>query len=347
MKFIMGIVSMALGFSFYSASVAARVGGVDGGGGVGVRCPGSNQNPASFELLDLQEARLRGTQILHDPHSEDEAIDLIATLFTDLSWNPDTIPKPESKALTVKFLAPFFNGGKWTDPSDAKEYQVRFVSSLPLSNDIGNYRTYPGCQLEQVAYFDDSTSTLSIASNWSELDWLDRAALVSHELAYWGARKDGMEYFGQNIVMTSEKARRFVGDLFSTNGLTPHADSIPQSRFIVCASEDNGDTYGYGFNDANGNLVMIFNVIHDHSSFYQMKASFAGININTLLNRSNGKGAAPTTLQFTDEYDAPEFILKITKTRGSYAAFDLMQQQSGQEVPIAPRQRLRCNNFQN
>src|SRR5665213_1823356 len=231
-----------------SQSDAASAGTRDGGGGIGVRCPQGTGAPKDFELLDLHQARLDGVKVSYDPQMESDAVDLSTTLFANHIWYPATITVTELKQKLAGWFVPIFNGQDWTDPDDGTVYHFQYVQSLPLSNDIGNYHIAPGCHLEQIAYFDDVANTLSIASNWDELDWLDRSALASHELVYFLDRREGMEYFGTNTIMTSEKSREFIGGLFSEVGIKSYSDSIPASGFAQCA-----DT---GSNAADATAIM-------------------------------------------------------------------------------------------
>lgn len=337
-------VSMVFGITFANYAFAT-VGGVDGGGGIGVRCAHGSGAAKQFELLDLHEARLRGVQVSHSPRSEDEATALASRLFVNLFWNPDTIPIQEYDSLMFEILKPFLAGKDWQGPLGADSgYSIQLVQSLPLSDDAGNYNTMPGCQLEQIAYFDDTTKTLAIANNWHDLDWLDRAALISHEMAYLMNRRSGMEYFGQNIKMTSERARFFVGDLYSPLGVIAHADSIPSPGFAKCSDRESSDgnmTYAYVYDDGAGNTLAVFNVIHGHDSPYQMKASFAGLTPNALTDESQAVNAS-ATLTFSGEPNAPTFILRMTKSPGSEINFDVLQEQSGVLTPVAPTQFMNC-----
>jgi hypothetical protein len=242
-------------------------------------------------------------------------------------------------------ITPMFEGGSYNEPDGTLLYQIKYVQSLPLSSDVGNYRIMPGCQLEQIAYFDDSTATLSIANNWNELDWVDRSALIAHEISYYLDRRYAMEYFAQNMGMTSERARAFVGKLLSSTAIKPHADSIPTSGFAKCSdSENNGadSTYGYFFDDGSGNVVGVFTVIHGHDSVYQLKTAFPGVAVGALTDLNNGVASSEAPLEFSGEVNPPAFSLRISKTAGSAVAFDLLETKMGVQVPLAPTQTLNC-----
>lgn len=316
-----------------SAQASATVGTRDGGGGIGVRCG------ERLELLDLHEARLNGLKNPYSPQSEKETIDDVTTLFGNLMWVSFNGSHEEYKSALTTLITPMFDGGSVDDL-----YKVKYVDSLPLTDDVGKYKIRPGCHLEQIAYFDDTISTLFIAKNWRELDWIDRGALVMHELVYYADRRNAMEYFEDNIKMTSVRARAFVGHLFSTATITPHSDSIPNSGYAVCSdtkNDDNDLTFGYFYDDGKGNLSSVMVSIHGRDSVYQMKATYPGVSLSSLMdvNKSIGQEAP---LVFSDENDAPEFKLRISRMAGKPVSFDILESKWGEPVPIASSQDFEC-----
>ncbi len=325
-------------------SCAAYAGGVDGGGGIGVRCNGN------LELLDLHEARMRGLQFDLAPVSEEDAIKLTAELIAKHYWNRDTIPLDEHiQGLADMLIGPIFKGEPWTDPSNSQTNQVHFGPPLTLSDDIGIYHTMPGCDLVQVAYFSDSENTLKISqSEWDRMSWLERAALVAHELIYFMDRRESLENFGlPDGRMTSERARRFVGDLFSETSLTPKIDSVPEMGYLKCSavaeSEDNAFSYFYAFNSPTG-LSAVFNVMYGRSSAYQTKASFQGINISDLANDNLESIESDALLVFSDEANTPTIELRIYRSSGAALHFQAYVYQSGRPVPMGEPQKVNCSS---
>ncbi|MCJ8277054.1 MAG: hypothetical protein HRT44_04465 [Bdellovibrionales bacterium] len=183
-------------------------GGVDGGGGIAVSCPDTDE----LELLDIHEARLSGLYFSNDPQSKNESMDRVARLFAQHFWNPDTIDMADYIALLRQNAVELIYDGGVVDDG----MEVVFGPKLSLSPDVGTYKIKEGCSLEQVAYFDDKAQILKIyKDNWQRLSWLDKAALVTHEIIYLMERTDSLESFanGQKKV-TSENTRTFVGRLF-------------------------------------------------------------------------------------------------------------------------------------
>jgi hypothetical protein len=322
-----------------SVAFAVGIGGVDGGGGVGVRCPAGSGAPKNFELLDLQEARINGLVVTQNPQSLDTAANLVADLLGVHNWVPDDAPLGDLETSYLGIIQPILSEQSY------QGLNIQIVGNLPLSTDIGTYQILPGCQLEQVAYFDDTTSTLSIAANWDDLDWLDRAALVTHELTYLAERQKALEYYAVGGNMTSVRARAFVGQLFSTSSVDPLAASIPSSGYANCASGNNdpNPTGFFAWDDGAGNVTATFETIIGYDSLYQMKASFVGVSLSQLLQNGSAGGVnVSAPLQFMNEPDAPSFIVQITMSQQNRLQFQLFEVQSTGPAPVSPTQMFSC-----
>jgi hypothetical protein len=262
-------------------------GTINGGGGIGIRCHGK------LEMLDLFEARQNKLTPLTSPANEQEAADMLARRFAKHFWNPDTIPlekmTPELKAdvvLPIMQGRPFYNAGT------KKNENVKFVDHLSLSEDLGHFTLPAGCQLEQVAYFQDMTTELSIVQKkWDELDWLSRSVLVAHEMMYLLDRREGIENLRQGDGKhTAEATRHFVGMLLSEQGVPARIDGLPgNDKIAACGTQGVGDdkfTYGYAFDRAPGKVTFEFNVIHGQESFYQMRVDFGSGSLAALKDKT-------------------------------------------------------------
>lgn len=337
---------LAAAFSYSLSASASVIGGSDGGGGVGVRCLDSTGKTTSFELLDLYEARQRHLTISHSPNNAKEATDLVTDLIFPHFWNPDTIPVSEIKKNTYE---PFLNIFKGT-PSKAPnsiQTNVEFGADLPLSSDIGHYNIPAQCRLEQIAYFSDIQNTLHISqSHWNELNWLNRSALLAHELVYMLERQDGLENFGKGGgKMTSELSRFFVGSLFSTNPIPPKSTTIPLNRYFVCGDSPrnhNHVTYFYAF-DENKSLSAVFNVIQGWGSVYQLKAHFSGADVEELTDTEQGEFNETVPLTFAGQANASSFEIQIKKVKGENPHFQAFQILNSRRVPVFQEQTLACN----
>lgn len=337
---------LAAMFSYSVAAKAVSIGGSDGGGGVGVRCMDSAGQTASFELLDLYEARQRNLTISHSPNNANEATELVVDLILPHFWNPDTIPVSETKKNTFEALLSIFKGTPYVG-TNGTLINVQFGADLPLSSDIGHYNIPAQCRLEQIAYFSDAHNVLHISqSHWNELNWLNRSALVAHEMIYMLERRDGLENFGKGGgKITSELSRAFVGSLFSTNSVTPKSTTIPLNNYFVCRDDPhNRDhlTYFYAFNEHTG-LSAVFNVVHGWGSVYQLKAHFSGADLEELTNTEQGEIHETTPLILTGHPNSPSFEVQIIKVKGAPAHFQAFQVLASGRVPVYQDQTLICD----
>jgi len=157
-------------------------------------------------------------------------------------------------------------------------------------------------------------------------------------------RQKALEYYAIGGVMTSVRARAFVGQLFSTTGVVPLADSIPASGYAECfsLSNDPNPTSFFVWDDGAGNVSAVYRGIIGYRSLYQIKASYPGVSLKNFLNTDTTGGvdlSAP--LQFLGEPDAPSFLGQIATVQGRLM-FQLFQEQSGGPAPVSPAQMFSC-----
>jgi len=285
-------------------SGTALSGTINGGGGVGLRCGGK------LEVLDLYEARAKGLTfsaadfILEAPTNQKIA-DFVGERVAKHYWNPESVPVEQTKQIFAKdILLPILEGREFMNFATGKPEQVRFVETLPLSNDWGQYQIPKACSFEQIAYFSDVSTELSIVtSKWNELDSLSKAVLVAHELIYLVERRDGIEKLltgpgsisGATSGPTSESTRSFVGRLLSDRGVLSKSEGLPLvSQLLRCSSDDSfaNDkedplaTYFYAFkNKKSGETNLVFKQILGAADIYQLRAEL-GKNKSLSLVRS-------------------------------------------------------------
>jgi hypothetical protein len=334
-------------------SAFAGGGGVgDGGGGVGVRC--SDPSGAStIELLDIHEGRILGLAYEYSPQTNEEVANLAAKLFVShfsepvthvqqmvqlFQWNmflPAMRAEP-FQILGIDFLNIWRNEGSAT---------VSRVQSLNLSSDIGRVHIRPGCQLEQVAFFDDRTNILFLAENWNELDGLSKAAILLHEVIYLKNRHVGLEYAGTitPVYMTSERSRQLVGALLSTRGLLPRMAGVPEFDWIRCFSSFGGEhvTSIFFYPSGPKSLVAVVDQVSGYSSAFSARAEFQISYDEFWGTESAFDIKAP--LQFYGEINAPAFNFEIHKTRGKAPATSLLRVGG---TPIEYSKLLICNRSQ-
>ena len=304
-------------------------GTINGGGGVGIRCDGK------LEMLDVYEARQAGRQPLPPPKSEAQAVELVATKFAEHFWNIETIPKNEYiKLASDKIIQPIFEGRPFMNFETEKEEAVKFVGSLPLSNDFGRYQIPSKCRLEQIAYFSDSKLGLSIVkAKFDELDWLSKSVLVGHELAYWMDRREGLGKLRiPKVRYTSEDSRRFIGFLFTVESLPPKTAQMPPADQVYRCHHSNNvpkgtETYAYAFErPGSKTMSLVFNQIQGASSFYQVRADFPKLTLEKFLNTEGDdlQDTAHLVLNSAENNSTglsrTGFSLTITKKKGEAAS---------------------------
>lgn len=334
--------NLALGLTIVLfSSLAFAGGGMEGGGGVGVRCG------TKLELLDLHEARLSNLKLVEMPEDDEETINLVskkmASHFQWFTWeNPETWWELYQGGL----VHPMYIGGEFlysfTDLITGEERivmaPVEYVSSLPLSPDIGSYKIQPGCQLEQIAYMTEGNNPKLeiVKSRWLQLDRLSRAALVAHETLYHFDRQSSLRSLLRlPDDRTSEWAREFVGRMFSTQPPPPIMTGVPDDTpLIYCMAEVNEDEPYTTFvvRETTSGFRAVFEELNGADDLYQIFADFSGLSFSKFSELSaegnltstvslNGN-AAPThlKLELKKEINKEEFELKLFKNIGGKTA---------------------------
>ncbi|MGE3758673.1 MAG: hypothetical protein AB7H97_13000 [Pseudobdellovibrionaceae bacterium] len=324
---------------------SADVGNSDGGGGVGVQCV-TSPGQTSLEVLDLHEAKLNNIPITHQPQNEEESIALSTSLLARHYWNRYTIPVPEYEArLREYFFEPFYHGGTLFKGTEY-ETKIKYVSDHPLMDDLGEYTIAPGCELTQIVYWSDEKKEISIVkSKWDRLDGLNKAALVNHEIFYFFARHQGFDQ--KNVVlasmnqealhpMTSQESRRAIGLLFSVDGLTPKGAGVPP-EFVSCVSddldEDELNVSAFTFSEGPDDVTMVFTVLQNKISIYQMKAKFQ-IEMKELM-QVEGNFHTYGTLELPGSSAEPDrYEITLRKDKGTRAQLSLRDRDTEQEIGV-------------
>jgi hypothetical protein len=325
-------------------SAVQTSGTINGGGGAGLLC--GNQ----LEILDLYEARRAGlTPVSPPPQSEEEAVALVAEKIARHFWNVETKSESEQAAAIANDLVrPIFEARPFLNPETKKTEKVQFVDALPLSNDFGNYVIPSGCSLKQIAYFSDSKTTLSIVRTaWIQLDWLSRSLLVAHELLYLIDRRDGLEGLKPKATRsTSQLARKFVGQLFSSASPPPLSADVPQKGALYRCSFSDSDpqaTYLYAFDTPHDDgLRLTLNAIRGKYGFYQMRADFKGTSAKVLTDIVDGEISQTVPLEFVGSGESSEFAIQLSKKKGSSAKIGLIFLGKNQSQEIGNFQEIRC-----
>jgi len=205
---------------FTLSTINAFAGVSTSGGGYAVVCRDKSKSILSTELLDIVEGRLKyklnmaeaSGSAIKDYTQSVENIYFLQTgkPFVDCGLE---ICNPS------KNFSNFLNIVDWVDSKD----QLTFV------HDIGNASEViasleKGCDIEQVAIFNDISGRVQIAKqSWEKMDSLSQAALIQHELVYRESRK-----FYLLPESTSEHTRLTTALMFSV-GLPVTTSDIPEN----------------------------------------------------------------------------------------------------------------------
>lgn len=202
-----------------SQSLWATSGPSTGGGGFVVSCPATPVSAATVELLDVYQGReeLRFTMATATGSLSEDYFQAADRTYT-IQGHPDYAD--ENRASIMDNLRRFMQSTRFVDsPAD-----------LPKADDLGTVPWIPSqCTVSQVAYFSDAAATIYVLrSIWKQLDSVNQAALVHHEL--WGK---AMRDLGER---TSVAARFGVAHVYAVGGLVSLNDGIAASSLAYSAS---------------------------------------------------------------------------------------------------------------
>lgn len=340
---VSGLIGLLWLLSFCAqASGSTIVGGVDGGGGVGVRCT-QPDGKVTLELLDLHEARLIGQGTRHSPTSMEAATELASRIMSTHFWNRWTIPVEESIVLTKEnYARPFFLGQPMMSNGD-KMADIVYVESLPLSPDIGENQIGKGCALEQIAYWNEPSNQIEmVLSRWNELSLVDQAALFSHEFLYFYYRHRAIEEFGRSDQQVSSvRVRKMIGKLFSEAGLTPHSAGVP-ADYVDCRGEN---TYIFAFSDEPETFSFVFTLLHGFGSLNQMKVKLRG-QLQDLMT-FDGHIYDRQPLELVGQDDAPEIRVMVRKDSDFRPTIQAVKITNGYQQPLSEPVALYCRPTKN
>ncbi|RYZ71329.1 MAG: hypothetical protein EOP05_12175 [Proteobacteria bacterium] len=325
-------------------------GTINGGGGVGVRCGNS------LEMLDLYEARKSGLTFSSAQASKEAAALMVSDRMSKHFWNVDTVePEEHAQKLRELLILPIFEGRAFYNAVTKKSEDVNFVESLPLSNDYGNYELPKGCALEQIAFYSDSNTKLSIVrSAWNELDWMSKSVLAVHELIYMIHRRSGLDnLIPESLPKNSESVRKFTGKLLSLESLPTRSSGFSKSQpLYTCdgAMKNNpkeNSTIAYAFDsEATGALTLVFNSIHDMDSFYQLRASFKSAKLSDLTDSTRPLTLERAELETTGSGEPTNFSVTLEKSVNGKPLFQLFHVANGKRIQIKDVQSLDCGKFE-
>jgi hypothetical protein len=215
---------------FFSLTVFAGVGGVDGGGGKSIVCRDSAGQITSAEVLDLYEARMMFGRTLRTP---------VGTMQGQLQDALKVIPEPNRHMIETLISS-----------VQSKMKMVPVGTKLNLIDDAMEVMLPVGnCSAEQAAnYFNENLIMVS-EDIWNHLDEMNRAALLMHEALYRYNRFDG--------ASDSRRTRYAVGAIFSEGTQwVPIQDQVPEGA-AECSTPDHEIVF-WLYQDNNKDWVLQF-----------------------------------------------------------------------------------------
>jgi hypothetical protein len=299
-------------------SLTAHAGTSSGGGGVGVRCVLPN-GKSTLETLDIHEAKLKGLNFVSLPNNEEEAIELGSRLMANHYFaGYFTYVGEYQKFLKERIFEKIFKGDSIQESDTGGLIYQKEVSHLDLSNDYGKYSIAPNCHLEQIAYFDDSASTLFLnKSVFSEMDYLNQVAMFTHEIIYFLDRNypslhDDLD---PNTPRTSEITRYFTGKLFSTIPPLSKLRVLEGTPHIMCenGTQDPQEFTEFRvFPNSDGSYSLLLNDTHGYGSPFRISSQ---INFNPeLLMGIDSEFKTSGDLFVSDLITVDKFTFQIEKT---------------------------------
>jgi hypothetical protein len=193
---------------------------------------------------------------------------------------------------------------------------------LPHLPDLGSVPALPqGCAIEQLAIFhDDEPNSVEIDSEiWNALDSLNRAALVTHELAYAWQR--------QLQERTSETTRSFVAHVYAAPGqVVPVREGVPEAR-LRCWSED------FAYRESETNEDGSVSSSNTHLSGFEAYPIQTADGPGTRL-QFNAIAGRPSVARATIDLRGVGLKLKNTLDRSSFGQMIAIVEEPGKDLRI-------------
>lgn len=218
-------------------SANAGEGGFVGGGGKGVVCDGKVQ------VLEIYEAELRGQKLLPAKPDLDGNLEAIGLGLTEMMR---TNRYKFGPGQMVEYIHSQFAG---------RTVYIEPEKSLPVTNDATLPPMKAGCRVVQIALWSKDNWIYFDKNLWNQLDPLNQAVIMAHEIVYAIARNKGVTNSDESrelirIVLTDPNppgqvtpvlARPKFGACFGDGGT-----SSETTHFYVIDEEKDGES-GLGF----------------------------------------------------------------------------------------------------
>lgn len=199
--------------------------GVDNsGGGKAVVCRDSQNNIKHIELLDLFEGEsIYGLTAKTFGETQDEnllgAKDILMKAFAKMNSGVSIEYSIDQVLRDFRLL-----------PPDVKLAPVDDAAPIVIP---------VGCELEQLAYYQNNQNLLVDQNLWNALDGRSKAALIMHEVIFLQMRFEGDK--------DSRNARRIVAHLFSEYQWIPVMDGVMIDDVLCYAKRDSDEFPAFHF----------------------------------------------------------------------------------------------------
>ena len=202
-------------------SINVHAGTSSGGGGKGVLC---HIPKTSLQVLDLFEA----TNVYHlqeSPRKGDLRSEVLFGLESLGAVCDDPAHPTQASLWLASVIQDFF-------------HEVTYIPAgthLPLTNDATLPPIPTGCDIVQIAIYNDKTGIKLDPEYWGLLDARNQMVILLHEELYFYRRGYG--------ATNSDETRRFVGWLLSTTPPQPRFSDKPASGYYHCFGGGNTQAF--------------------------------------------------------------------------------------------------------
>lgn len=246
-------------------------GTINGGGGKGVLC--LNHGQQTYEVLDIYEGREHHKRnYTKEIRSEKEMVDTILELLARHFKNPSKSDEDMKEEIKKEFIDPLLNSIKYTEKNQRLKFVPDDLSPLMAEN----------CKPIQLAIYYDEAVLLIDSNYWAKLSWLNRTALLLHELVYRWAREKGQ--------VNSIQSRRLVGSMLSDSGAKSLRFGVPEKGYIRCFAEAGDsfsnilfDAYNVKSDDFKG-VEAVFYAMGQEFSLFHTSARFDELHTSVMAD---------------------------------------------------------------
>jgi hypothetical protein len=261
MKRLLLLISLLLhAFSAYT--------GVVSGGGYAIVCNEDGATIPHVQLLDIYEGDLLTGFIMAESKGN-LAEDYFQSVKRAYAYQDSPYSAEERRDEILGSLEQMLSGVVFLEnPAD-----------LPVSKDLGSVPPIPdNCHIEQIAFYDGNLEKCYILqSRWNQLDSLNQAALLSHEIAY--------KYFRELGDKTSLLSRRLVAHNYAEQGPVSLTDGLNETSKTFSTTRC-GAPYGLPDNECHPISTLWITNLEPENEQSVVRLQFSQIEGRPLLTKT-------------------------------------------------------------